>query len=115
MTSDKLNILIEKERNNLKKLKVKKTDLEDKIKNSEGKLKQYEIMKNNDTFNILSGIVQQKGLTVEEVLSALQTGDLLSLQEQMESSGDAELETSENEEQHEHKNSENGETYYKTY
>ena len=112
MTSNKINLLIEKEKKNLEKLTARKKELEEKIKKSEAKLRGYEVMKNNDTFNVLSGIVQEKGLTVEEVLSALQNGDLLSLQEQMESSDKQEVPGSE--EQPAYDNS-NGENYHKTY
>ena len=84
MTSEKLNALIEKEKKNLVKFKAKKAEYDEKVKKTEAKLQQYEMLQNNDKFNALTNIVQQSGLSMEDVFAALQSGNLLDLQEQME-------------------------------
>ncbi len=84
MTSEKLTALIEKERATLEKLKNRRAELDEKIKKSEAKLTEYEMMDNNKKFGAMASIVTQSGLSMDDVLAALQSGDLLSLQEQME-------------------------------
>lgn len=86
MTSEQLTALIAKEKKTLDGLKAKKVDLEDKIRKSEAKLQQYEMMADSQKFAALSDVVKKSGISVEDVLAALQNGDLLALQEQMEAS-----------------------------
>lgn len=84
MKSEKLTLLIEKEKSNLKNLKQKREELDEKIKQSETKLAEYEMMDNSQKYDALSNLVTQSGLSVDDLLLALQRGDLLALQEQME-------------------------------
>ena len=84
MTSDKLSTLIEKEKATLQKLRNRRSELDDKIKKSEAKLHEYEMMDNNKKFGAMASIVTQSGISMDDVLAALQSGDLVSLQEQME-------------------------------
>lgn len=84
MTSDKLTALIARERKNLEGYKKKRAEYESKIKNSEAKLQQYEMMESSQKFDAVSAAVAQSGLSLDAVLAALQNGDLLALQEQME-------------------------------
>lgn len=84
MTSEKLMALIEKEKANLQKLRNRRDELDEKIKKSEAKLNEYEMMNNNKKFGAMASILTQSGLSMDDVLAALQSGDLVSLQEQME-------------------------------
>lgn len=93
MTSDKLRILIEKEKNRLERLKTKRAELDESIKQSEAKLNEYEMMDNSQKFGAISDVVSRSGLSVEDLLAALQKGDLLSLQEQIEEKQTAKNET----------------------
>lgn len=86
MTSEKLTELINKERSNLKKLTEKKAEIDAKIKKSESKLQEYEMMSNSQQFGTLTSAISKSGLSVDDLLSALKNGDLLSLQEKMEAS-----------------------------
>lgn len=84
MNNSKLTGLIEKEQENLEKLRKKKAELDEKIKKSEAKLQEYEMMNNSRKFDMLQGVVKGTGLSVDDIMLALQNGDFLSLQEQME-------------------------------
>lgn len=84
MTTEKLANAIEKEKKLLAGYRKKRVELDDKIKKSEAKLHQYEMMQNSEKFNAVAALVSQSGLSMEAVISALQNGDLLALQEQME-------------------------------
>lgn len=86
MTSEKLTELINKERSNLKKLTEKKAEIDAKIKKCEAKLQEYEMMSNSQQFGTLTSAISKSGLSVDDLLSALKNGDLLSLQEKMEAS-----------------------------
>ena len=95
MKSDKLSELIKKEKENLQKLKSRRAGLDEKIKKSEAKLQEYEMMNNNQMFGAMSSIVKKSGLSMNDVLVALQSGDLVSLQEQMEAAQENESEDKE--------------------
>lgn len=90
--SEKLTLLIEKEESNLKRYKAKRAEYDEKVRKSESKLREYKTMQNSEKFNDFSAIVQKNGLSVEDILTALKNGDLLSLQEQMENAQQAEQE-----------------------
>lgn len=85
MTSDKLASLIAKEKERLGVMIGKRAELDEKIKKSEAKIREYEMMENSRKYGALSSVVNEKGLSLDDILSALQSGDFLSLQEQMES------------------------------
>lgn len=84
MKSEKLASLIAKEIANIENLEAKKEEIEEKLKKSRTKLQEYRMMENSQKYGALSSAVSQKGLSLDDILSALQNGDLLSLQEQME-------------------------------
>lgn len=84
MTSEKLNTLIDKEKSNLEKLMKQKENLDAKIKKSQTKLAEYEMLQNNQKYGALSSVAVKSGLSVDDLLAALQNGDLLALQERME-------------------------------
>lgn len=84
MNNSKLAGMIEKEQENLDKLKKKRADLDEKIRKSEAKLQEYEMMNNSRKFDMLQGVVKGTGLSMDDIMLALQNGDFLSLQEQME-------------------------------
>lgn len=86
MTNDKLQKLIAKEESNIKALDAKIAELTEKKRKSENKLKEYRTMENSQKFSALSDIVEKSGLSVEEILFAIQNGDMLTLQEKMEAS-----------------------------
>ena len=86
MTSEKLKALIEKEEKNLEKYRAKKAEYDEKIRKSEVKLNEYKMIENSEKLNALAITAQKKGLSLDDIFTALQKGDLLSLQEQIEAS-----------------------------
>jgi len=84
MTSEKLSVLIEKENAALEKYKAKREEYNEKIRKSETKLQEYKMMQNSRMFDALSDVVVKSGLSVDDILVALQSGNLLALQEQLE-------------------------------
>lgn len=84
MTSEKLTELITKEKNSLKKLYEKRAEIDAKIKKGEAKLQEYEMMSNSQQFGTLTSAISKSGLSVDDLLAAIKSGDLLSLQEKME-------------------------------
>lgn len=84
MTSEKLTQAIAKEEKQLAGYKKKRAEYDEKIKRSEAKLQQYQMMQRSEQFTAVSTAVAQNGLSIEDILTALQSGDLLALQEQME-------------------------------
>ena len=89
MTSEKLTTLIEKEKNTLNKLYSQKEALDAKIKKSQTKLAEYEMLANNQKYGTLTSVASKSGLSVDDLLAALQSGDLLALQERMEAAQNA--------------------------
>lgn len=85
MSNDQLDKVIQKEEEKLAGLKKRKADIEDKIKKSESKIQQHRLMRNSNQFTAFIEAAQQKGVSAEEIMSALQAGDFLSLQERIES------------------------------
>ena len=62
--------------------------LDEKIKECESNIERLTLLKDNQKYTSFANSVQKKGLTVEDIISALQTGDFLSLQEKIESNAE---------------------------
>lgn len=75
---------IEKEEKKLSALKKQRAELDGKIKSSELALTNFRLRQNDQTFSALKDVAELKGLTVEDIFSALQSGDISSLQARME-------------------------------
>ena len=84
MSKNNLAELIGKEKETLVKLKEKREEIDAKIKKSEEKLRTLEMTQNSERFSSLSGVMKSSGLSVEDLMQAVLSGDLLSLQEKME-------------------------------
>ena len=85
MNNEALIAVIEKEKAKLRTLEVKKATIEDKIKKCRGSIQKYELMQNNAMFTSFTSLLDNKGVSFEDILSALQCGDLLGLQEKIDS------------------------------
>ena len=83
MTRD-LNKKIEQESEKLKNLQEKRAELDQKIKKSESILDRYYLMKNSEQYEAIQRATENTGLSIEDILSALKSGDMLGLQERME-------------------------------
>ena len=90
MTSDKLAAAIARERKNLESYEAKMAEYQEKIRRSKAKLHDYEVMQNSQKYGEVLDLVKESGISLEDMLAALQSGDLLALQERMEAVKQAE-------------------------
>lgn len=75
---------IEQETKKLNDLMERRTVLDRKIKKAQENLEKYRLIQNNQKFTALEEATVGKGVSVEDILNALQSGDLLALQERIE-------------------------------
>lgn len=75
---------IEKEKKKLQALKEQKAVLDEKIKKSEAEIERCEMIVNQQKYSLAASVFENKGITLDEILQAVQAGDMLSLQEKME-------------------------------
>lgn len=77
---------LEKEENRLQALKSQKITIEEKIKKTEAEIEKYSNLINQKKFSEMSEVLTANGLTIDEILKAVRSGDMLSLQERIEES-----------------------------
>lgn len=73
-----------REQQRLKELKEKRQKLDEKIKLAEANIEKYTNMINQKKFSQVTDVLNSTGLSIDEVMAAIQKGDLLSLQEKIE-------------------------------
>ena len=84
MSTEKLQELLEREEIRLDNYKKKRTELDEKIRATEAAIQKYRVMLNNNQYLGFVSLVQEKGISLNEIMTAIQQGDLLSLQERIE-------------------------------
>lgn len=84
MANRDLSEKIKQESEKLKGLREKRAELDQKIKKSESILERYQLMQNNEQYEAIQKATKNSGLSIDDILSALNTGDMLGLQERME-------------------------------
>lgn len=75
---------IEMETVKLATLTKKRDDLDKKIKKVQANLEKYKLIQNSNKYSAIEESAQIMGVSIEDVLAALKSGDMLSLQERME-------------------------------
>ena len=70
----------------LQTLKEQKAVIDEKIKKTENEIERYNSIINQKKFSEVSQVLSAKGLTIDEIMRAVQAGNMLSLQERMEES-----------------------------
>ena len=75
---------LEKDRETLAKLKEKRNSIDEKIKKVEESIKYNTMLLDQKKFSEVNNVLKGKDLSIDEILKAIQSGDLLSLQEKME-------------------------------
>lgn len=75
---------IEMETAKLATLTKKRDDLDKKIKKVQANLEKYKLIQNSNKYSAIEESAQIMGVSIEDVLAALKSGDMLSLQERME-------------------------------
>lgn len=84
MANRDLNEKIKQESEKLKGLREKRAELDQKIKKSESVLERFQLMQNNEQYEAIQKATENSGLSIDDILSALHSGDMLGLQERME-------------------------------
>lgn len=80
---------IYQEQTKLEELLKKRETLDRKIKKAQGNLERLQLIKNNARYSAIEQAAQGTGLSVEDILAALKSGDLLGLQERMDAAKEA--------------------------
>ena len=84
MANRDLNEKIKQESERLKELQKKREELDQKIKKSESVLERYHLMKNSERYEAMQRATESAGVSIDDILSDLKSGDILGLQERME-------------------------------
>ena len=84
MANRDLNEKIKRESEKLRDLKKKREELDQKIKKSESLLERYHLMKNSEQYESIQEVTENSVLSIDEILSALKSGDMSGLQKRME-------------------------------
>ena len=85
MSSKNLNEKIKAEEKKLEALKNKRGEIDKKIQGIEDELEKYRLMVNNAKFIELQNAAKEIGVSVDDVLTAMQKGSLTELQNQITS------------------------------
>lgn len=85
MSSKNLSEKIKAEEKKLEALKNKRDEIDKKIQGIEGELEKYRLMVNNSKFIELQNAAKEIGVSVDDVLTAMQKGSLTELQNQITS------------------------------
>ena len=75
---------IKRETEKLNGLRKKKADIDGKIKACESNLEKYTLIQEKEQYLAIQKATEGAGVSVEDVLAALQSGDMTGLQERME-------------------------------
>ena len=73
----------QKETEKLNKLYEKKEEIEKKIEISKALIKKYTTTIEQRKFSEIKDVIHSNGISIEEILEAIKTGDLISLQEKI--------------------------------
>lgn len=84
-----LQELLAAEQKKLNKLLAQQATIAGKIKRAKENITQLEMMQKSTNFAALSQALTGKGVSFEDIMAALASGDFLSLQEKMESTPEA--------------------------
>ena len=68
----------------LAELFIRKEKLEGQINEKENLIIQYDVMIKQKRFSAVEDVLHAKGLSLEDIISAIQNGDLMSLQDKIE-------------------------------
>lgn len=90
---------IKKDQETLTLLKEKREKLNEKIKRVEERIDRNTTILNDMRFTELNNVIRSKGLNIDEILEAVRTGDLLSIQDKLmqEDEGKSDVEGGNNE------------------
>lgn len=79
-----INEKIEKKEQKLTNLKTERNKLDDRIKKLEDEIERYKNIVTQQKFSEVTQVLKSNGLTIDEIMQAVKSGDMLSLQERLE-------------------------------
>lgn len=85
-----IDTLIAAEKVKLGKVEQKQAELAKKARACKSNIDKFVLMKNNRQFCNLSNMLNDKGLSIEQIFTAVSAGDLLSLQKKIETAVNSE-------------------------
>jgi len=77
---------LKKEEKKLNDLKEKRRVIDEKIKKAENEVEKYNNIINQQKFSEVSHVLTAKGLTLDEIMEAIKSGDMATLQERLKQS-----------------------------
>lgn len=84
MATKSIQEKLQKEQEKLATLEEKRKDIDDKIKVCKANITKLEMTINNAQMGDILAALKEKGLTVDQMVAAINEGNLLTLQESME-------------------------------
>lgn len=79
-----LDELIAAKEAELERLEEKQAATAKRIRDCKAEIEKYKMMKNNQQFKAIANALDDRGISIEDILAAVAAGDLLSLQEKIE-------------------------------
>ena len=76
--------LLDAEQKKLEKLEAKKTDIESKMKACKENIQKYKLLDNTEKLKQLTDSLGDKGISINEIMSAVKSGDFTALQDKIE-------------------------------
>lgn len=86
MSENKLTMRekIEREQRKLDAMRLKRDELNKRIRKTELAISNYRLMENDQKMSAMSDLAESAGISVEDIIAALQGGELLTLQKKIE-------------------------------
>lgn len=75
---------LQKAQDRLATLKAQKTEIDEKIKKTENTIEKYQHLINQKKFAAATDVLEVNGLTIDDVIAAVSSGNIASLQERIE-------------------------------
>lgn len=75
---------LQKAQDRLATLKAQKTEIDEKIKKTENTIEKYQHLINQKKFDAATDVLEVNGLTIDDVIAAVSSGNIASLQERIE-------------------------------
>lgn len=79
-----VNEKLEKAEKKLQTYLEQRSGIDEKIKKAEKEVENYKQLLNQKKFDEANDVLHSKGLSLDEIIKAVQAGDVLSLQEKLE-------------------------------
>lgn len=83
--NNSLDGMIEDYKAKLERVEAKQNELSKKARAYKAEIEKLELMKNNQQFNALSSVLNDKGISIDDIQAAIAAGNVLALQDMIDS------------------------------